>query len=388
MIGKWNKCLDNSGRVGAILMDLSKAFDCIDHELLIAKLAAYGLDHSSLKLLKCYLSNRFQKTKVGSFFSFWLQILKGVPQGSILGPLLFNIFINDLISLTTKTDICNFADDNSLYSCCDSLTEVISNLKHDLPNVLSWFKANQLSENPSKFQMLVLGESSENLPISICFENISITSVNTVELLGLSIDSKLTFSSYISSLCHKASNRIRNLNRIGKCLSQQQLLLLFNSYILSLFNYSPIIWMFCNKGSCKRIDSIHKRALRAVFQDFSKTHEQLLNLSGCKRIHELHLRYLLCEVYKTQQNINPIFMQSMFPVKIVPYSLRNKNLLSLPSSKSSSYGTQSFLFRGSLMWNTLPDKIKSKPSLNSFKHALKSLDLRKLCNCKLCCDSQ
>ena len=88
MIGKWNKCSENSGRVGAILMDLSKAFDCIDHELLIAKLAAYGLDHSSLKLLKCYLSNRFQKTKVGSFFSFWIQI----PQGSILGPLLFKFF--------------------------------------------------------------------------------------------------------------------------------------------------------------------------------------------------------------------------------------------------------------------------------------------------------
>ena len=381
MIGRWHQCLDRSGKVGSILMDLSKAFDCIDHELLIAKLAAYGVDYKTLKVLKSYLSNRFQRTKVGSTLSSWLLILKRVPQGSILGPLLFNIFINDLISFIEKTEICNFADDNTIYSCANDMSKVISNLTQDLKTVLSWFKANQLAANPSKFQMIVLGEQR---PISISVENVVITSTESVELLGICIDNKLTFSSYISSLCHTASNRIRSLNRIRPYISQAQSRLLFNSFIISIFSYSPIIWMFCNKSSYREISSIHKRGLKAVYQDFSKSYEELLQTSNYKDIHEVHLCFLLIEVYKTLNNLNPAFMQEFYKPKTVTYTLRNNKLLTLPSTKTSRFGTQSFIFQGCLLWNTIPSDIKSKLHLSTFKAALKSIDICKFCTCRIC----
>ena len=128
MLSHWHQCLDKSGVVGTILMDLSKAFDILDHNLLLAKLFAYGVNKKSLRLLKCYLSNRYQRTKVGSSFSEWLEIVVlGVPQGSILGPLRFNIFINDLLNIVEKTCICNFADDNTIYSCGTTVVNVMTN---------------------------------------------------------------------------------------------------------------------------------------------------------------------------------------------------------------------------------------------------------------------
>ena len=111
------KALDKSGVIGTVLMGLSKAYDCVPHYLLIAKLSAYGFEDSATPLVSDYLSKRYQPVKIGSVFSFYLEILRGVPQGSILGLILCNIFINDLIFFIQETEVCNFADDTTIYSC-------------------------------------------------------------------------------------------------------------------------------------------------------------------------------------------------------------------------------------------------------------------------------
>ena len=128
MLEKWKCCLDNKGSTGVLLTDLSKAFDCLRHDLLIAKLSAYGFDHNSIKLLHSYLTDRLQRVRVNSNYSSWFEILFGVPQGSILGPLIFNIYLCDYFIFCIDSNISNYADDNSPFSCDKDIKSVMAHL--------------------------------------------------------------------------------------------------------------------------------------------------------------------------------------------------------------------------------------------------------------------
>ena len=144
-------------------MDKSKAFVTLIHDLLIAKLHAYGFDKKILKLLHSYLTKESLRIKVNSSSSTWSELLQGVPQGSVLGPILFNIYLNDLFYLTEMTQVCNFADDTTFYECDKDLNTLINRLKHDTTLAVEWFENTFMKLNEDKYYLLVSGQKHKTI---------------------------------------------------------------------------------------------------------------------------------------------------------------------------------------------------------------------------------
>ena len=164
----WHQALDNGSTVGTVAMDLSRAFDKMPHALLIAKLSAYGMSKDACNLIISYLRNRRYRVKIMGICSDWATINRGVPQGSVLGPLLFNIFLNDLFHVKMSCEIANYADDNHLYyenQCQNTLKYVLEN---DVNSATTWFENNYMCANPDKFQSIILNrDGMQSLAISV-----------------------------------------------------------------------------------------------------------------------------------------------------------------------------------------------------------------------------
>ena len=231
MIEKWRKSLDSGGNVGALLADLSKAFDCLPHDLLIAKLHAYGLDMPSLKLLHSYLTKRRQRVKINNTYSSWSEILFGVPQGSILGPLLFHIFLCNLFLFVPDIGIVNYADDNTPHATNKHLETVLKDLEQRSDTLLKWFTDDLLKANPEKYHLLVSANEKRQLNIG----GIEISNSKCEKFLGIKIDSKLMFDNHVKSLSKKASQKLNGLSRVSYQLDLNQRKLLMNAFITSQF---------------------------------------------------------------------------------------------------------------------------------------------------------
>ena len=207
LLEKLKQAPDSGQMFGALLSDLSKAFDCLDHKLLIAKLNAYRFSLPALKLVHDYLSNSKQRTKVNRIYSSWLKVVFGIPQGSILGPLLFNIFWADL----NNVDIASYADDNTPHVIADGINGVITSVEKVSKALFEWFENYLLKSNADKCHLLVISSDAVNLRVS----EYDIKNSECEKLLGLKFDNKVTFEKHITDICKKASRKIYALARIA-----------------------------------------------------------------------------------------------------------------------------------------------------------------------------
>ena len=209
MIEKWKKSVDKGKAFAALLTVLSKACGCLSHDLIIAKLNAYGF-----RLMQSYLCNRKKRTKINTAYSSWEEILFGVPQGSILGPLLFNIFICHLFLIMNKVDFATYVDDNTPYIIGNGAKEPFNSLKEASDELFYWFPNNQMEANPGKCHLL----TSSSDKVSICVYNYNIESNKCEKRLGIQIDNKLKVNTCVDEICKKAGQKLNALSTVTSCM--------------------------------------------------------------------------------------------------------------------------------------------------------------------------
>ena len=365
-IEDWKSALDQNQFVGVLFMDLSKAFDCLPHGLLIAKLEAYGLDSTACELVASYLSNRKQRVKIGDVRSEWAYISKGVPQGSILGPVLFNVFINDLFMFIEQCDMHNYADDNSLARIAPTSEEAIVSLVHDGNISIKWFYENGMQVNPDKFQFLGISSNGDTKH-QLILNGITIDSEPYVKALGVIIDSKLNFSQHIGVICRKAARQLNALARTSKFLDIQSRNIIYQSFVACNFNYCPLVWHFCGKVNNNKLEKIQERALRIINKDYDSSYDELIKCSNTSTLLVSRLRIMLCEVFKCLKGLNPLSINELFEIKEMGYALRNCTRLYQPKKLKTTYGLRSVSYVGAKLWNDFCPFLVDEMDLNDFK---------------------
>ena len=365
----WRSALDRNEFVGTISTDLSKAFDRMPHGLLMSKLHAYGVSPNACRLIMSYLSDRMQRVKILGSVSDWSIINRGVPQGSVLGPLLFNIFINDLFYKNISACIANYADDNNLCNAQSSIEDLKISLAKDTALTMKWYNDNELEANPDKFQCVVMNRNGP-IETSIHVHDKLIYSSKNIKVLGVLLDSKLDFKPYITNICARASRQLNAFRRVSKFLDIPGRLKVYNAFISANFTYCPVTWIFCGKVNSGKLEKIQEKALRVVYNDHKSSYSELLAKSDLVSLSIYRLRFLAIEMFKCVHGHNPKYLNDLFTKKPKKYDLRDSDLLVQPKFKTLRFGYRSFSYYGAKLWNSLPKNMKQAENVQIFKSHL------------------
>ena len=247
--------------------------------------------------------------RFGSFYSEILQIIYDVPQWSILGPLLFNVNLIDLLQTELyKSDFSNYADNTTPYNCGSTFFETISDLEITLDNLFNWFCYSNVKENASKCHSFLSLFNAK----SIIIKSSLIEGSSSEKFVRITIDSNFTFEKQINEPSKKGNLKLHALTRCAKFMSTEKRRLIFKAFIISQFNYCPLVWMFHTKQLNNRINSLHEKALRVTYQDRNSSFSELLNLDKSVSIHYRNIKYLLTEIYKVKMGLSPPIMSDIF----------------------------------------------------------------------------
>lgn len=378
LLNKVTECFANKEHLIGIFMDLSKAFDTIDHDILIYKLKRYGIQGIALSWIVDYLSNRKQYVAFKSSESTKSKISCGVPQGSILGPLLFLIYINDIANTSQLLSFILFADDTNIFYSHKNFDTLVTTLNSEISKVAQWFSCNKLSLNISKTNFIKFRpyKSADIGNASSChihIDGMPIVENKSTKFLGITIDSTLSWNDHIHNVHTSVSRGIGILYRLRNLISQKSLTILYNALLLPYITYCNIVWGNCGTTKTNPILLLQKRAMRVI------TNSHYLSPSGplfsqlkTLKIHDIHTFQTAIFMHKYSFNQLPSVFDNFF--------IPNSHIHSYPTRHSSDYhlenpkvvaAQKSLKHHGPDIWNSLDTSLKQCSSISSFKKQLK-----------------
>lgn len=376
--------LDNSKFSLGVFIDLSKAFDTINHKILLDKLRIYGIRGIAADWFSSYLSNRLQYVQLSNTKSKMLSINCGVPQGSILGPLLFIIYINDIINVSKLTTLIMFADDTNLFFSDSNLNNLIEVVNSELDKISLWFKLNKLSLNVNKtnFIFFKASNSSQFNNIDIKIDNISIEQVSNTKFLGIIINQSLSWKDHIQLIRQKINKNIGIIRKIRLSIPKSVLVTLYYTLIHPYLSYCNLIWAIDRTMYLDKLFISQKKAIRLITNSNYNAHTYpLFSKLSILTVFQLNDLQIGCFVYQCINNSLPIKFCTMFikNASIHLYNTRQSDSLHceyrrlcLRSNTVRHYGVS--------LWNSLTDDIRNAISFSVFKAKFKlHLHLSSIC---------
>ena len=367
-----------------VMIDYKKAFDLIDHTLLLQKLRSVGIDNDYVSLFESYLSDRTQYVNINGCHSTLRDANLGVPQGSILGPVLFLIFINDLPKILEHSAADIYADDTTISANVDyrsapgALNQV---LQADVGKIAQWTIDNKMVLNESKTKtMLVAGKrlhkkmSSTSLTVHV--NSVELEQVQSHKLLGVIIDTQLNFNEHIDNLCKKLTQRIAVLKKIRRHLPLDQRILYYNAMIKQTMMYGSSVWVSTSVDNLNKVFRLQKRAARVILNADTRANSVDLfrELNWLPFFHEAKINQCAI-VYKRLNGVCPDYMLELLKRNIDIRSTERQtrygslNLI-CPKYKRESEGARTFQVSATRFWNSLPNEIKCSSSFEILKKSL------------------